>query len=166
MVEANPVVREMTKADGPAVAGILKAAFQRDDEARLLDILDRSGDLAAALVAELEGKVAGVAVLSRLRAPEAALGLGPIAVSDAARHMGVGAALIEAAIAWGVDNHASGLFVLGRPRYYTRFGFSVERAAGFEHSWPSEFMLAREIGESRLPEGGELSYPPAFAALG
>ena len=56
--------------------------------------------------------------------------------------------------------------MLGRPRYYTRFGFTVERAARFEHPYPAEFMLAREIGEGRLPESGVLQYPPAFAALG
>ena len=119
-----------------------------------------------ALVADLEGALSGVAVLSRLLAPDDALGLGPIAVSEDARHRGVGGALIEAAVDWAGDSGASGIFVLGRPRYYTRFGFSVERAAPFRHAWPPDFMLALEIGEGALPDGGDLTYAPAFAALG
>lgn len=156
----------MEDGDAPDVRTLLTAAFGRDDEARLVEALAKGRDLATALVAEMGGALAGIAALSRLRAPENALGLGPIAVAETSRHGGVGGALIEASIEWARDNGASGIFVLGRPRYYTRFGFSVERAAGFEHAWPAEFMLAREIGVDRLPQTGELTYPPAFAALG
>ena len=156
----------MTDADADGVRNLLTTAFGRDDEARVLEGLAKGSDMATALIAEMNDGLAGIATLSRLRSPDGALGLGPIAVAEPARHTGVGAALIEASVEWARDNDAIGLFVLGRPRYYTRFGFSVERAAGFEHSWPSEFMLAREIGVDRLPETGELTYPPAFAALG
>ena len=156
----------MCDADADGVRTLLTAAFGRDDEARLVELLAKGDDLATALIAEVDDDLAGIAALSHLRSPTGALGLGPIAVAEAARHSGVGAALIEASIEWARDNDTIGLFVLGRPRYYTRFGFSVERAAGFEHSWPSEFMLAREIGVDRLPATGELTYPPAFAALG
>jgi putative acetyltransferase len=156
----------MTRDDGAGVAELLAAAFDRGDEARLVEALARDGDLAVALVAELDGTLAGAAMLSHLVAPEDCLGLGPIAVAESARHRGVGGALIGACVDWAVENDRNGIFVLGRPRYYTRFGFTVERAAGFEHPWPDEFMLAREIGEDRLPDGGALQYPPAFAALG
>lgn len=156
----------MAEGDAETVGALLTEAFGRDDEARLVETLGRGDDLATALLAELAGEIAGIAVLCHLRAPEGALGLGPIAVSPAARHRGVGARLIEAAVDWGGEHGATGLFVLGRPRYYTRFGFTVERAAGFNHPWPAEFMLAREIGEGALPHDGELTYPPAYAALG
>lgn len=156
----------MAAADAGAVRALLTEAFGRDDEARLVETLARGDDLATGLVAELGDEIAGIAALCYLRSPEGALGLGPIAVAPSARHRGIGGALIEASVDWAVLNDTTGLFVLGRPRYYTRFGFTVERAAGFSHSWPAEFMLAREIGQDRLPQDGELVYPPVYAALG
>lgn len=158
----KPRVREMTEDDSDDIAALLTAAFGREDEARLVTALQQTGDLAVGLVAELDGSLSGIAALSRLREPDDTLALGPIAVAEPARHQGIGGALIEASIAWATEVDAAGIFVLGRPRYYTRFGFSVDCAAGFA----PDFMLAVEIGEGRLGETGSLIYPPAFAALG
>ena len=166
MPDERPHIRKMRGSDTEAVDALLTASFGRPDEARIVDTLRRGGDLAVGLVAELADAIAGVAILSQLRQPDGALGLGPIAVSEDARHRGVGGRLIEASVNWAEEAEASGIFVLGRPRYYTRHGFSLERAAEFSHTWPPDFMLALEIDADALPGDGPLVYPPAFAALG
>lgn len=169
----GPVVVEMETRHAAEVDRLLKDAFGRDDEARLLRALIESGDLARAFVVEAGSRdehdgdeVAGIAALCHLRAPEDALGLGPIAVDESHRHTGIGPALIGAAVAWAREQDAAAVFVLGRPRYYARFGFAVERASGFDHPYPKEFMMALELSEGRLEAEGELRYPPAFAAIG
>ncbi len=159
-------IRAMGMDDLQDVAALLVSAFGRQEEGKLIAALDSADDLAVGLIAELNGKMSGIAALSHLRAPEKALALGPIAVAEDARHQGVGGSLIQAAISWANKRELPGIFVLGRPRYYTRFGFSIERAAGFTHPYPPEFMLACETTDGKLGEAGELIYPPAFAALG
>lgn len=166
----KPVVVPMEDRHEAGVEKLLTDAFGRDDEARLVRALVDSGDLAAAFVIEGDqaksDDVIAIAALCHLRAPEGALGLGPIAVGEEYRNSGMGPALIAAAISWAEDHDANAIFVLGRPRYYSRFGFTVERAAGFDHPYPAEFMMALELERGRLAKSGELRYPPAFAALG
>ena len=163
-------VRTAGKHDAEAISNLLEAAFGRPDEARLFRVLPGDEDLATALVAENgDGGLAGVAVLSHLRTPQGCLALGPLAVARELHGQGVGKELIGAGIDWARRAGHAGIFVLGRPEYYARFGFSVGAAAPFESPYPADFMMALELrpgalGEA-LAEGGELRYPPAFAAL-
>jgi putative acetyltransferase len=173
-------IRPAGLSDLDATCSVLEAAFCRPDEARLVRELWSSDDLAVALVAAGRaaerangagdenggGAVTGVAVLSHLAAPADCLALGPLAVRRDLRDRGIGKELIRASIAWaGRAGHAA-IFVLGQPPYYERFGFSVDAAAPFASPYPSEFMLALELRPGALAGGGELRYPPAFAALG
>lgn len=162
--EARPLpVRRARAEDLDAVQALLDTAFHRPDEGRLMRSLFDSRDHAQTLVAGHE-TLAGVAVLSHLRAPHNCLALGPIAVAHEHRNQHVGQSLIAEAIDWARGAEATGIFVLGRPRFYTRFGFSVAAAAPFDSDYPAEFLLALAL--SPLPEGGPLRYAPAFAALG
>ena len=54
-------------------------------------------------------------------------------------------------------------FVLGEPAYYGRFGYSHERAAGFESDWQCEALQALAWGEA--PTTGRLVYGVAFSEL-
>lgn len=164
-------VREARDGDTGAIGVLLEAAFGRPDEARLFRALWGSDDLAAALVAENggggvdHGGIAGIALLSHLGAPKGCLGLGPLAVARELHDRGIGKALIAASVDWAQGAGHAGIFVLGRPEYYTRFGFSVEAARPFASPYPADFMMALELRPGALAEGSELRYPPAFAAL-
>lgn len=163
-------VRHAHDDDLDAVTAILKDAFGRPDEARLVQAIWGSDELAVALVNETEHGVVAVAVLSHLLAPKQALALGPIAVARDRRDLGFGKALIREGIGWARRAGHAAIFVLGRPPYYRRFGFSVEAARPFVSPYPPEFMMALELRDGALARalahGSEIRYPPAFAALG
>jgi putative acetyltransferase len=171
-------IRQAAGEDVDAVARLLEDAFCRPDEARLFRRLWGSGDLAAALVAANDegeaargsGEIVGVAVLSRLPAPPGCVALGPLAVRRDRRDRGVGKALIGESIGRARRAGHGAIFVLGQPPYYGRFGFSVEAARPFASPYPADYMMALELRPGVLADalarGGELRYPPAFAALG
>src|ERR1700760_1564183 len=72
-----------------------------------------------------------------------ALVLGPLAVGDAYRKLGVGAALMDHALAAARARGHRAILLLGDAPYYERFGFSAEKAR--ELALPGTF-----VGE-RLP---------------
>jgi putative acetyltransferase len=162
-------IRPATEDDLDAVSALLEDAFGRPDEARLVRALWPGDDLAVALVNVAEGGIAAVAVLSHLLAPRGALGLGPLAVARDMRDQGLGKALIGTAVDWARHEGHAAIFVLGQPAYYRRFGFSVEAARPFSSPYPADYMMALELRPGALAEalaeGGEIRYPPAFAAL-
>ena len=112
------------------------------------------------------GRLHGIAVLSHLVAPPGCLALGPLAVAGGRRDRGIGQALIAESIGWARRAGHAAIFVLGQPRYYGRFGFSVEAARPFASPYPADYMMALELRPGALAGGGELRYPAAFAALG
>ncbi|MCC7427319.1 MAG: N-acetyltransferase [Alphaproteobacteria bacterium] len=155
----------LAQADG--VRALLCAAFPTPAEADLVERLRRDGDAAVALVAAAgDGRVIGHVMLSRMAAPFRALGLGPVAVDAAHRRRGTGAALIGAALARARAGGWQGVFVLGDPAYYRRFGFTPEAAAGFDCAYAGPYLMALALGGGPLPvASGPVAYAPAFAAL-
>jgi putative acetyltransferase len=163
-------VRHAQDDDLDAVSAILKDAFGRPDEARLVQALWGSDELAVALVNEVDRSIVAVGVLTHLSAPEGSLALGPIAVASDRRGRGFGKALIGESVSWARRGGHAAIFVLGQPPYYERFGFSVEAARPFRSPYPPEFMMAFEVRPGALADalahGGEIRYPAPFAALG
>jgi len=160
-------IRLETDADRAAIRALLLAAFPGPDEADLVERLRADGDAAFALVAIADdGAVAGHATFSRMAAPGWALGLGPVAVDAAHRRRGVAAALIGDGLGRAAAAGWKGVFVLGEPGYYRRFGFDAARAAGFESPHAGPYLMALALDGDDLPErGGRLAYPQAFAAF-
>jgi putative acetyltransferase len=119
-------------------------------------------------VAEEDGQVVGHILFSRLyvRADGKefqAVALAPLAVDPSFHGTGIGGALIREA---HIRLKAAGerlSIVLGDPAYYGRFGYSRERAAGFESAWQCAALQALAWGEA--PESGVLVYASAFEAL-
>ena len=162
-------IRPANDQDLDGISALLEAAFCRPDEARLVAALWASDELAVALVSEADDGLAGVAVLSHLTAPEGSLGLGPLAVARELHGRGTGKALVGACVDWARRAGHGAIFVLGKPQHYERFGFSVEAARPFASPYPAEFMMALELEHGALAralaDGGEIRYPPPFAAL-
>jgi len=59
-----------------------------------------------------------------------ALLLGPLAVAPEAQGEGVGAGLMQLAIARAADLGHKGIILVGDPEYYERFGFTADRTGG------------------------------------
>ncbi len=93
-----------------------------------------------------------------------ALCLGPVSAARSMRGKGVGSMLITEGLRRAEEENWQGVFVLGNPEYYGRFGFNREFAVGFENPYAGPYFLALALGANLLPVlDGVVSYPPAFA---
>lgn len=153
--------------DFVAIRVVEEAAFLQSAEARLVDDLREAGDSIFSLVAVEDGTVVGHVMFSRLIAPFPALALGPVAVLPERQRTGVGSRLIRDGIARSEAAGWAGIFVLGDPAYYRRFGFDAGKANGFISPYAGPYLMALALRGSELPiTTGSIQHAPAFAKLG
>jgi predicted N-acetyltransferase YhbS len=98
----------------------------------------------------------------------AALVLGPLAVDPSSRKLGVGAALVQHALAAAKTRGHGAVILLGDAPYYARFGFS-DLATG-ELSLPGPFerhrLLGLELREGALERAWGMIVPTGVAPQG
>lgn len=151
-----------------AVRCVIAAAFGRPDEADLVDRL-RAGDTTLlSLVAELDQRVVGHILFSRMwidapDGPIPAAALAPLAVLPEHQRRGIGGQLLRHGLNLLSDQGERIVIVLGHPDYYPRFGFSCEKARDLESPFPREAFMALELILGAL-DGirGTVRYAAAF----
>lgn len=160
------MIRNAMPADRAEIEAILLEAFPGPQEADLVSRLYEDGDVVFSLVAEMHGRLCGTVILSLMSAPFRALGLAPVAVLPDYQRQGVAAALIHEGIELASVEEWDGIFVLGDPEYYQRFGFRAETAAPYENAYAGPYLMALSLGPGDLPvASGKVDYAKAFAAL-
>jgi putative acetyltransferase len=164
------IIRPEEIGEETAIRLLLVNAFGGETEARLVDDLRAAGDAVLSLVAERDGKIRGHILFSRLLVEDGgerfpAVALAPLAVHPEHQREGIGAALVEEAHLRLQQEEERLSIVLGDPGYYGRFGYSHERAAGFESAYQGAFLQAL-AWEDAAPRTGRLVYAAAFADLG
>jgi putative acetyltransferase len=159
------ILREETPADPAAVRRVVSAAFGREAESDLVDRLRSDGDAAIALVAVEEGRIVGHILFSPMGAPFRALALAPVAVLPERQRQGIGSALIQAGLDRATGAGWEGVFVLGEPAFYGRFGFEAGLAGGFQSPYAGPYLMARALPGPLPALSGRIDYAPAFAAL-
>jgi putative acetyltransferase len=172
MTAPSPTIRPEQPADLETVRAINRAAFAGDIEADLVSRLWVDGDALFGLVAETDGQAVGHILFSRLPIILASgelldgAALAPLAVLPGYQRHGIGSTLAQHGLAICQERGLSTVVVLGDPAYYTRFGFSVARAAGLETPWSGPFLMAIELRPECLGDGrGRALYPSAFLDL-
>ena len=161
------IIRSESPGDIVGIRFVEEAAFLQSAEADLVDDLRAAGDSVFSLIAVEGETVTGHAMFSRLQAPFPALALGPVAVLPDRQRMGVGSRLIREVIARSEAAGWQGIFVLGDPAFYRRFGFDVGKASGFISPYAGPRLMALPLGRSELPtDTGSIQHAPAFAKLG
>lgn len=183
MVIGPDTVRKPRRDEFDEIHDLLVAAFDTPAEAKLVRQLRNDGAMAIELVKPWEGNIGAYVALSRMQAPEGWLCLAPIAV----RPKWQGGALTlslgqkqqfrfgSRLLSQLALSHKRGLFakpfgedvsivVLGKPSFYQRAGFSLDRARNLTSPYPLEYTLILRHGEE-APEA-TLVYPSAFEALG
>jgi predicted N-acetyltransferase YhbS len=169
--------KEMTK-DIPAREALLDRAFGNVRFTKAAERL-REGRLPAAelsFVAIDTNRVVGTVRLWHVCAGPArpALLLGPLAVDDAWRGLGIGAALMRRATEAAHRLGHKAVLLVGDAPYYGRFGFTPEKTGGLWMPGPYERdrLLARELVPGALDGArglinatGERMLIPDLAAL-
>lgn len=161
-------IRNVCPDDHLAVDDLIIEAFGQTDEARLTGLLRDSEDLAVELVAEDHGEIVGHIALSRFQCPACWLALAPLSVRARARRKGIGTALVDNALQAARTAGWTTVVVLGDPRYYSRFGFSIEAAAQLTSPYPLKYTgLCALKSQFPLPPlaTDTLIYAKAFGAL-
>ena len=161
------IIRSESPGDIVGIRFVEEAAFLQSAEADLVDDLRAAGDSVFSLIAVEGETVTGHAMFSRLKAPFPALALGPVAVLPDRQRMGVGSRLIREGIARSEAAGWLGIFVLGDPAFYRRFGFDAGKASGFISPYAGPHLMALPLGRNELPtDTGSIQHAPAFAKLG
>lgn len=167
-------VRAEVAGDFNAIDVVNLSAFQGEAEAQLVGDLRNSAGFIPdlSLVAELNGRVVGHVVLSKVQLKSGAgskeiLALGPMSVVPSQSHRGIGSELIDAAVARARPLCYAAIVVAGHPEYYKRFGFRPAADWGVTCNLdiPQDALLAMELTEGALAGGGEVEYPAIFRAL-
>ena len=163
-------IRKENSEDLPSIYAVNKLAFNRDDEARLVNKLRENNAVTLSLVALERHRIIGHILISPVSVQSddsswEAVALGPMAVLPSHQMQGVGSALIQAAFDELKRTGQFVVIVLGHPEYYPRFGFKPSKPLGirWEHEVPQEVFMVAELKEGALMDRtGIVRYHPAF----
>lgn len=156
---------DMAAVEATTIAAFQNAAHTNHAEQFIVRALRNSGQLTVSLVAEDNGSIIGHVAVSPVAISSGAegwYGLGPISVTPKHQGQGVGAQLMEHALAELRALGAAGCVVLGEPGYYSRFGFNAVPSLVLP-GVPAEYFQAISFNGS-LPLG-TVSYHDSFAAM-
>jgi len=148
-------IRAERASDVAAREALLDACFGVNRHTRTCQRL-RDGRAPAeglAFSAVRQGRLVGTVRLWHVSAGGIpALMLGPLAVEDSSRKLGVGAALMDHALAAAKARGHRAVILLGDAPYYARFGFSAAKTGELSLSGPFERdrLLGLELREGAL----------------
>lgn len=162
-------IRAERAVDVAAREALLDACFGENLHDRTCQRLrdGRAPAAGLALSAVREGTLVGTVRLWHVSAGgRPALVLGPLAVDPACRELGIGAALLNQALAAARARGHEAVILLGDAPYYVRFGFSAEKTGALMLPGPFERdrLLAIEFQAGSL-DGAEGMIVPTGAAL-
>ncbi|MGC1272408.1 MAG: N-acetyltransferase [Planctomycetaceae bacterium] len=167
---AMPPISTRTEhaGDESAIAEVLRQAFDREEEATLVEQLRASDDVTLSLVALEDDRIVGHAqfcpiVIHSANEPVPALALAPLAVLPSHQRQGVGAELVRDGLLAVTGLGHRIVTVLGEPDYYIRFGFTTEAAKALEVPFEKSHWMAMELVPGSLAGvSGRVEYPKAF----
>jgi predicted N-acetyltransferase YhbS len=162
-------IRSERAADVAMREALLDACFGDNRHSRTCQRLrdGRAPAAGLALSALREGKLVGTVRLWHVSAGgRPALVLGPLAVDPACRELGIGAALMQQALAAARARGHAAVILLGDAPYYARFGFSAEKTGAL--TLPGPFERERLLGiefQAGALDGADGMIVPTGAAL-
>jgi len=169
-------IRKEQPEDIDAIYNVEKLAFDRTDEADLVNRLRDKGVAWLSYVALKDNKLVGHALYSMVTVTDGDTvytypALAPIAVLPTHQREGVGAALMRVGLREARATGHGMMFVLGHPEYYPHFGFEPAKPLGFtsdyvEDDGPHEHFMVAIFDESlRGKIKGHVRYHEAFEGV-
>ena len=165
---SSVIVRGENASEHPSIRSIHEAAFGRPHEVDLVDRLRAEGVMLVSLVAELDRRILGHILFSRMwiettTGSVSAVALAPMAVLPEHQRTGVGGRLIRQGLDLLHQRAERIVIVLGHPDYYPRFGFSTGQASSLESPFPRDAFMAMELVPGAMTGvRGKVRYPSAF----
>ena len=165
---ADLTVRAETVKDQQAVFDVEREAFGQPVQARLVDELRKRADPTLSLVAEIDEAVVGHIFFSSVSFDDSArplvCQLSPLAVEPGRQRYGVGSTLVRAGLRACATAGWKAVFLLGDPRYYSRFGFEMADSWGLVHSGTDgRYLQVLELEAGTLAGvKGEVRFHPVF----
>ena len=165
-------IRPETLQDYKIIYQLNKQAFERDNEAKLVNNLRESSSFIPdlSLVAELENQIIGHILFVKIQIKNSSqetesLALAPMAVHPDFQKKGFGGRLILEGLKRIAALGFKSVIVLGHEHYYPKFGFEPAEKWGIKApiEVPSEVFMALEL----VPDGlngvsGVVEYPKEF----
>jgi predicted N-acetyltransferase YhbS len=163
-------IRAERASDAVAREALLDACFGENRQMRTCQRLRDGRAPAEGLVlsAVSEGRLVGTVRLWHVSAGGIpALMLGPLAVEDSSRKLGVGAALMDHALAAATARGHHAVILLGDAPYYARFGFSALTTGELLLPGPFERdrLLGLELREGALAGAWGMIVPTGASVL-
>ncbi|PHS78688.1 MAG: GNAT family N-acetyltransferase [Rhodospirillaceae bacterium] len=166
-------IREERPEDHQSILDVNISAFGGTDEAVLIETLREDGDIRLAMVAVEYGEIVAHILFSDLKVTSndqktkiSAVTLAPICVAPTHQRLGIGSELMRQAIEKCEEMDVEAIFVLGEDNYYTRFGFSAEKAECTKSSFSGPFFMVLDLKQGIFNDfQGSARYPDAFSAF-
>ncbi|WP_340103369.1 GNAT family N-acetyltransferase [Rhodohalobacter sp. 8-1] len=169
-------IRKETASDIAEVYDVNRTAFDREDEANLVDALRTNSSAfipELSIVAASENGIAGHILFTKISIHDGdgikhdSLALAPMAVRPDLQNQGIGGRLIRHGFDVAKHLGFKSVIVLGHPDYYPRFGFEPAGQWGIKAPFDvsSEAFMAIELGPGGLQHvSGTVNYPKEFSS--
>lgn len=175
MTSNNILIRQEQPSDYPQVFSVLELAFNRTDEANLVNSLRKSDQFIPelSLVAEINGKIVGQIVYTKIEIHQGqecfeSIALAPLSVRPDFQKLGVGSSLIHTSLSRATELNYNSVIVLGHELYYPKFGFTATERWGIKAPFdvPASFLMGLELRPGALKHiSGIIKYAPEFSAV-
>lgn len=161
------MIRDAAPSDFPAIRQVIRHAFDRADEANLVEQLRADGDVLMEMVIADDIAVQAHILYSKLSIESparkiSAAALAPVSVLPAFQRRGFASLLITTCNARFRAQGLEAILVVGHADYYPRFGFSAKTAESLEAPVSGPSFMALELAPGVLAAGGRVRYAPAF----
>ncbi len=165
-------IRQETPADYDIVYQVVTKAFENAEhsdgqEQNLVVRLRKSRNFIPqlSLVAEVENKIAGYILFTKLKAGSTIqLALAPLAVLPEWQKQGIGGRLIAEGHRIARELGYEFSILIGYPSYYSRFGYVAAAEFGFSTDWdlPSGVFMACDLQNSGRKINAKVEYSEEF----
>lgn len=163
-------IRQEKPEDKTAIHHLHRVAFQRENEANLVENL-RKNTLSLSFVLLENQTLIGHLLFTPVTLKQNSsqdihiLGLAPLAILPDYQHQGKGSLLLNYGLEQCRKLSYHAIVVLGHPDYYHRFGFISAKEKGFscEYDVPDDVFMILELRQGILKNiRGTIAYHPAF----
>lgn len=163
-------IRPEKRSDYQAIAEVNRLAFERENEAQLVEKIRRSERYIPqlSLVAELDRTVIGHIMFSCVdlvdEETKQVLLLAPLAVKPKFQNRGIGSKLVRVGLESAEAIKEPLILVLGHSNFYSRFGFMPSKHYQIEPPFPvpEEVFMIKPLKNYRQYYRGKVILPLAF----